>query len=91
MTNKHQGPLQRGKSIGSSLSGPSHRRGSGLNLKRQLTSLPKSSHNIVVVKPAIKAETTDKDPDLLKLQVICISFYHISFYGIIQTVFCRCK
>ncbi|XP_067001054.2 BLOC-1-related complex subunit 5 [Anabrus simplex] len=63
---KH-GHLQRGKSLGA----PNNRKNSGIMPKRQLSTFTKSpAHNIVVVKPAVSAEPTDKDPDLLRLQAV---------------------
>jgi hypothetical protein len=34
-----------------------------------------STHNIVVVKPAVNTEAMDKDPDLLQLQVRCFEAF----------------
>ncbi|KAK7873285.1 hypothetical protein R5R35_011351 [Gryllus longicercus] len=61
---KQSGQLQRGKSLGN----PTGRKGSGIMSRKPLPTLNKSAHNIVVVKPAVSAEATDKDPDLLRLQ-----------------------
>lgn len=61
---KHSGQLQRGKSLGN----PTGRKGSGIMSRKPLPMLNKSAHNIVVVKPAVNPEGTDKDPDLMRLQ-----------------------
>lgn len=37
--------------------------------RRQTKTTKKSTHNIVVVKPAISGPNVDKDPDILTLQV----------------------
>ncbi|KAJ8872616.1 hypothetical protein PR048_026222 [Dryococelus australis] len=74
LTQKHEGQLQRGKSLGGAgASGPSSRSGSGMANKRQLSLITRSSgsgHNIVVVKPAVNAEMPGKDPDLLRLESV---------------------
>ncbi|CAH1402719.1 unnamed protein product [Nezara viridula] len=57
-----QGHLLRGKSLGANIS-PSR--------KSTLRKTPLSRvHNVVVVKPAAKEESTEKDPEILRLQKI---------------------
>lgn len=64
--------MQRGKSLGSN-----SRKGGGTIPKRQFSMMNKlSTHNIVVVKPAVNTEAMDKDPDLLQLQVRSIDIFH---------------
>lgn len=58
-----QGHLLRGRSQGSSTS-PSRK-----NVLRKIP-LAKTQHNVVVVKAAAKENTSDKDPDILRLQKI---------------------
>lgn len=63
--------MQRGKSLGSN-----SRKSSGMIPKRQFSMMNKlSTHNIVVVKPAVNTEAMDKDPDLLQLQVRCFEAF----------------
>lgn len=63
---KHGSHLQRGKSLGSN-----NRKTGGMIPKRQFSMMNKlSTHNIVVVKPAVNSEALDKDPDLLQLQSV---------------------
>ncbi|XP_054280736.1 BLOC-1-related complex subunit 5 [Macrosteles quadrilineatus] len=69
---KQQGQLSRGKSLGATgglLSSPGRRVGlRKATTPRTAVTVP--AHNIVVVKPALAQETTDKDVDILRLQSI---------------------
>uniref|UniRef100_A0A1B6KNZ4 BLOC-1-related complex subunit 5 n=1 Tax=Graphocephala atropunctata TaxID=36148 RepID=A0A1B6KNZ4_9HEMI len=71
---KQQGQLIRGKSLGAAsglLSSPSRKVGLRKPTAARLTSSASApAHNIVVVKPPVTQETTDKDVDILRLQSI---------------------
>ncbi|KAL6265706.1 hypothetical protein P5V15_002508 [Pogonomyrmex californicus] len=69
MTNK-QSQLYRGKSIGTTdISRRKNSLGSTNHSHRKIN-ISDKTHNIVVVKPAQTDPTTDKDPDIVKLQSI---------------------
>ncbi|XP_053998793.1 BLOC-1-related complex subunit 5 [Hylaeus anthracinus] len=66
MTNK-QSQLYRGKSLGAQ---DISRRKNSISTSSHRKTTSDKIHNIVVVKPAAADPTTDKDPDLVKLQSI---------------------
>lgn len=80
------GHLKRGKSLNTT--NQSSRKNSAFIPKRQMSTSGKpASHTIVVVKPAINSDATEKDPDLIRLLVLLLLFYFtLKFYTLYCTL-----